>query len=55
MTPEEGQALRAENALLKQLVTELQEQVEVLTGQIAELEKKQKTPSFEMCIRDRQD
>lgn len=46
MTPEEGQALRAENAMLKQLVDELQEQVENLTGRIAELEKKQKTPSF---------
>ncbi len=46
MTPEEGQALRAENAALKQVVAALQEQVESLSGRIAELEKKQKTPSF---------
>ncbi|MFO7662034.1 MAG: hypothetical protein R6X18_05515 [Chloroflexota bacterium] len=46
MTHEEGLALLAENAVLKRLVAELQEQVEVLSGQLAELEKKQKTPSF---------
>lgn len=53
MTHEEGQALlaenarlRAENSTLNQLVQELQEQVEELGSRLAELEKKQKTPSF---------
>lgn len=46
MRPEEGHALLAENAVLKQLVAELQAQVAQLTDQIAELEKRQKTPSF---------
>jgi hypothetical protein len=46
MTHEEGMALLAENAALKQLVAELQEQVEVLSSQLAEFEKKQKTSSF---------
>ncbi len=53
MTEEEGRALiaenaalRAENVLLKQLNAELQEQFETLVRQVAELEKRQKTPSF---------
>lgn len=46
MTHEEGQALLAENAALRQLVAELQEQVEELTSRLAELEKRSKTPSF---------
>jgi len=53
MTEEEGRALHAENtslrdenAMLKQLVAELQEQIEGLSRQVAELEKRQKTPSF---------
>lgn len=46
MTEEEGRALLAENAMLKQLVGELQEQIETLSRHVAELEKKQKTPSF---------
>ncbi|MBP9502426.1 MAG: hypothetical protein KBF17_09725, partial [Candidatus Promineofilum sp.] len=46
MTHEEGQALLAENAALRQLVGELQEQVEELTRRLAELEKRSKTPSF---------
>lgn len=46
MTSEEGQGLLAENAALKQLVAELQEQVAILTGRLAELEKRQATPSF---------
>lgn len=51
MTPEEGQALLAENAALKRLVGELQEQVEVLTGRVAELEKKGKPPSWAKASR----
>lgn len=46
MTEEEGRVLIAENAMLRQLVAELQEQIEVLSRQVAELEKRQKTPSF---------
>lgn len=53
MTEEEGlaliaenAALRAENVLLKQLNAELQGQFETLVRQVAELEKRQKTPSF---------
>jgi transposase len=46
MTHEEGLALLVENAALKKLVAELQDQIEMLSNQLAELEKKQKTPSF---------
>jgi hypothetical protein len=53
MTEEEGRALlaentslRDENAMLKRLVAELQEQIEGLSRQVTELEKRQKTPSF---------
>lgn len=48
-------ALQAENAALKQLVAGLQEQVEILTGQLAELEKKHKTPSFVKANRPNQE
>ncbi len=53
MTHDEGQvlpaantALQVENMKLKRLVVELQGQVETLSKQLAELEKRQKTPSF---------
>ncbi len=55
MTPEEGQDLLAENAALKRLVTELQEQVEVLTGRVAELEKKGKPPAFAKANRPKKE
>ncbi len=55
MTPEEGQVLLAENAALKRLVVELQEQVEVLTGRVAELEKKGKPPSFAKANRPKKE
>jgi len=55
MTPEEGQALLAENAALKRLVVELQEQVEVLTGRVAELEKKGKPPTFAKANRPKKE
>jgi len=53
MTEEEGRALiaentglRDENIMLKQLIADLQEQIEGLSRQVVEWEKGQKTPSF---------
>ena len=51
MTPAEGQTLLAENAALKRLVAELQEQVGVLRDRVAELEKKGKPPTFAKASR----
>ncbi len=62
MTEEEGRglvaenaALRAENALLRRLVADLQEQLEVLSGQVTELEKRRKPPSFVKANRPRKE
>lgn len=46
MTEDEGRALIAENAMLRQLVADLQGQIEALSQRVAELEKGRKTPSF---------
>lgn len=55
MTEDEGRALIAENAMLKELVAELQEQIEILSRQIAELEKRSKIPSFVKANRPKQE